>query len=169
MRFFRLTVLLLLLPALAACGSGPPPPPRLAAWFGAPAGGTATPVLVLRVLATEGLTAMTLTAPDGRSFQPVAFSLPDGPAEDDGPWRPGIGLGGSAGSGGDRNIGIGLSLPLGNPFARPKPGWRATQAEFRLGDADLAHYRDRPQDWLVELGFAGHDTRLPAPPVQAGP
>ncbi len=158
----RLFALILLLPlGLAACASDPPPPPRVAAWLGSQSGR-----VFIRVLAVEPVEAMELTAPDGRVFTPERLSAEQRPRSNDAPWRPGIGLGGSAGSSSGSDIGIGISLPMGNPFAREAPRASiASEAQFLLPAEVLALYRSRPQDWRLELLFPSRATGLQAPPL----
>lgn len=153
-----LTVLPLL---LAACASEPPPPPRAAAWLGSQSGR-----VFVRVLAVDPVEAMELTAPDGRVFTPEQLRSDRRTRSQDEPWRPGIGLGGSVGSSSGSDVGIGISLPMGNPFARETP--RAaigSEAQFLLPAEALASYRSRPQDWRLELLFPGRSTGIQAPPL----
>lgn len=161
-RLLTLSLLLPLLPVLlAGCASAPPPPPRVAAWLGSQSGR-----IFVRVLAVDPVDAMELTAPDGRVFAPENLRAEQRPRSNDESWRPGIGLGGSMGSSSGSDIGIGISLPMSNPFAREAPrGAIASEAQFMLPAEALASYRDRPQDWRLELQFPGRSTGLQAPPL----
>lgn len=156
----RLTALLLPLLLLAGCASQAPAPPRAAAWLGSQSGR-----LILRVVAEDALRSLALTAPDGRAFAPdrLDATQPDRTAL---PARPGVGIGGSAGSRGGSDVGIGISLPIANPFGREVTRPVASEAQFTLPPEALTLYRTRPQDWRLDLGLPGRAVSLPAPPLQ---
>lgn len=158
-RLHRVAALLLLPLLVTACASEPPP--RAAAWLGSQSGR-----VFVRVLAVDPVEAMELTAPDGRVFAPESLRAEQRPRSNDEPWRPGIGLGGSVGSGSGSDIGIGISLPMGNPFSRePRRAAIASEAQFPLPPEALEIYRNRPQDWRLELQFPGRSMGIQAPPL----
>lgn len=154
LRQFCLAGLLLV---LAACAS-PAEPPLLAAVELRP-----PDRLILRVSAAGALEQAELTAPDGRAFpaQSVILRLPPEAERDD--RRPGIVLGGSGGSSSGLDAGIGLSLPLKNPFAAERRRPIAAQAEFRLPPELLERYQADPKAWVVYLTFGNATRGIPGP------
>lgn len=170
---------LLLLLLLAACadtrgtsrpGSAPPPgPPPLAAaariegdWLG------------IRVRGPVAIEAASLIDPDGRAHGASRITFPAVPSGGGGGsdsesrvGRPSVVLGGSGGSSSGLDAGIGLSLPIQNPFSssRPqRPPMVLSQAEFTLPPPVLARYRaDRGQGWRLQLQHGGQGEILPAP------
>lgn len=122
--------------------------------------------LVLRISAEAPVDDAMLTAPDGRSFT-GRVAAPGANADSGGAWRPGIVLGGSGGSSSGMNAGIGLSLPLKNPFSSDKPARNyLSQAEFALPPEALARYRSDPRAWRLDLVLAGRDVSRPAPAIE---
>jgi hypothetical protein len=154
--FERLTLALLLALAAAACSAPATAPARVAVWQGETSG-----LLFMRVVAETPLRDARLTAPDGRKILAHRLGQPESAPATDGWGRPSVGVGGSAGSGGGFGTGIGLSFPIGGSGGTR--GGQAVQVEFALGPALMAQYRDRPQDWLLELNFGSRVVSLTPP------
>jgi len=145
---------------LAACSTPEPVPPRVAVWQGEQSGR-----LFMRVLSEQTLLDARLTTPDGKYLLTQPLTRPDSiqPNAPE-PWnRPTFGVGGAAGSNGGFGTGVGMSFPLGGGGGGSRPGAQATQAEFALTPQQLAQYRARPQDWLLELRFDNRIASMPAP------
>ncbi|WP_430396201.1 hypothetical protein [Ferrovibrio sp.] len=184
MRKFVLLLLPLLLPLLllAACAepaprqptgpsssaSPPPAPPPLAAaariegdWLG------------IRVRGPAAIESASLVDPDGRAHAASRITFPALSSSSSGETesrigRPSVVLGGSGGSSSGIDAGIGLSLPIQNPFSsssRPqRPPMVLSQAEFTLPPPVLARYRaDMGQGWRLRLSHGGQGEILPAP------
>ncbi len=181
MRKFALLLLPLLL--LAACSEPasrqptgpsssapppPPPPPPLAAaariegdWLG------------IRVRGPAAIQSASLVDPDGRAHAASRITFPALSSSGSGETesrvgRPSVVLGGSGGSSSGIDAGIGLSLPIQNPFSsssRPaRPPMVLSQAEFTLPAPVLARYRaDMGQGWRLRLSHGGQGEILPAP------
>lgn len=181
MRKFALLLLPLLL--LAACSEPasrqptgpsssapppPPPPPPLAAaariegdWLG------------IRVRGPAAIESASLVDPDGRAHAASRITFPALSSSSSGETesrvgRPRVVLGGSGGSSSGIDAGIGLSLPIQNPFSsssRPqRPPMVLSQAEFTLPAPVLARYRaDMGQGWRLRLSHGGQGEILPAP------
>lgn len=155
----RLAAILLIF-LLAAC-SAASPPPRVAAWVGEQSN-----LLFMRVISEEVLRDARLTAPGGATLLTQRLSTPgqSGGYENGGygVGRPSVGVGVGAGSSGSFGTGIGLSFPVLGGGGGRSSGW-STQAEFSLTPEQLASYRARPQDWLLELRFDKGIASMPAP------
>lgn len=147
--------------AVAGCSREPPPPPRASAWIGDQTGR-----LFIRVVAAEPLRAMELTAPDGRSFQPVQLISNGSDEAVNYSSRPGVGVFGGGGSSSGYGGGLSIDLPVRNPFGGPGNVYRSSQGQFQLPADALDSYRRRPQDWRLELSFDTAPASLPAPPPQ---
>lgn len=147
---------------LAACSNPNPPPPRAAAWVGEQSN-----LLFLRVIAEDVLRDARLTAPGGAIVLTQRLSTPgqSGGYSDGGysVGRPSVGVGVGAGSSGSFGTGIGLSFPVLGGGGATRPTGLSTQAEFNLTPEQLASYRARPQDWLLELRFDKGIAAMPAP------
>lgn len=157
--FASLWLLIPLLLGPAACSTPEPVPPRVAVWQGEQSG-----LLFMRVLSEQPLRDARLTAPDGKHVLTQRLSQPDSiqPTAPE-PWnRPTFGIGGAAGSNGGFGTGVGVSFPMGGGGGS-RPGALATQAEFALSTQQIAQYRARPQDWLLELRFDNRIASMPAP------
>lgn len=157
----RAALLLLLAVAVTACSSpATPAPPRVAVWQGESNG-----LLYLRVIAAEPLRDARLTAPDGRKILTQRLSQPESaPNDSEAGWgRPSVGIGGSGGSSSGMGAGIGLSFPVGSFGGGNRGGGLATQAEFALDAEQMAQYRARPKDWLLELRFDSRIASMAAP------
>ena len=158
---FRLAASLLIL-LLAACSNPNPPPPRVAAWVGEQSN-----LLFLRVISEDALRDARLTAPGGQTILTQRLSTPgqSGGYSDGGygVGRPTVGVGVGAGSSGSFGTGIGLSFPVLGGGGAPRSTGLSTQAEFNLTPEQLASYRARPQDWLLELRFDRGISSMPAP------
>ncbi len=148
---------------LTACASPAEPPLAASVELLAP------DRLILRVSAGQALEQAELTAPDGRAFQAQRLVVREPPEAErpsetgrDGR-RPGVILGGSGGSSSGLDAGIGLSLPLKNPFAAERKRPIAAQAEFRLPPELLERYRANPKAWLVYLTFGNATRSIPGP------
>jgi len=159
LRHLILPPLLLL---LAACADDAPRPQPVYASASLNERGA----LVLRISADAPVDDAMLTAPDGRSFT-GRISAPGAGADAGSSWRPGVVLGGSGGSSSGMNAGIGLSLPLKNPFASDRPARNfLSQAEFALPPEALSRYRADPRAWRLDLVLAGRDASRPAPAIE---
>ena len=157
----RLAACLLAAALLAAC-TNTPTPPRVAAWVGEQSN-----LLFMRVIGEEVLRDARLTAPGGQIILTQRLSSPEqagGYGNDGyGVGRPSVGVGVGAGSSGSFGTGIGLSFPVLGGGGAARPGGLSTQAEFNLTPEQLASYRARPQDWLLELRFDRRIASMPAP------
>ncbi len=151
----------------ASSASAPPPPLAAAAriegdWLG------------IRVRGPAAIETASLIDPDGRAHGASRITFPAVPGGNTGSsdtesrvGRPSVVLGGSGGSSSGLDAGIGLSLPIQNPFSssRPqRPPMVLSQAEFTLPPPVLARYRaDRGQGWRLQLSHGGQGEILPAP------
>jgi len=155
--------LFLLLPLLlqAACSPAPLPPPL------AVAASLQGEILMLRVLAPAAVEQADLTTPAGRMLAPERIRLPAVAADRDAPPRPSILLGGSAGSSSGVDAGIGLSMPMRNPFSRPRGRSVLSEVEFRLVPALLEAYRAAPESFSLYLAWGQESRVLPAPAAEA--
>ncbi len=145
-----------LLLLLTACSSPAAPPLAASAEL--------TPDrLILRVSAAEALQQAELSAPDGRVFAAERLVLREPPEPERDSRRPGVVLGGSGGSSSGMDAGIGLSLPLKNPFAAERKRPIAAQAEFRLPPDLLDRYRADPKAWMLHLSFGNSSRSIPGP------
>ncbi len=153
-------LLSLLLPLLLAGCAAPPPPPVSAAARQIDATG-----LEIRVSAPAPLEAAELTAPDGRVFAARRITTPGQSQEAPLVGRPSVVLGGSGGSSSGLDAGIGLSLPIRNPFSSGERARAyASQAEFSLPAEALARYREqRAQGWSLYLLYGNSSRSLAAP------
>ncbi len=155
----------LLVILLAACSHPNPPPPRVAAWMG-----ERTELLFMRVISQDALRDARLTAPGGQTILTQRLTTPgQGGGYDNGGYgvgRPTVGVGVGAGSSGSFGTGIGLSFPVLGGGGAPRPSGFSTQVEFDLTPEQLASYRARPQDWLLELRFDTGIASMPAPALQ---
>lgn len=142
---------------LAACSSPAEPPLAASAELQPP------DKLILRVSAATALEQAELTAPDGRAFPAQRLVLREPPQPEQDNRRPGVILGGSGGSSSGMDAGIGLSLPLKNPFAAERKRPIAAQAEFRLPPDLLDRYRADPKAWMVYLTFGNATRGIPGP------
>lgn len=161
----RRAALLFLLPLAAAllpggCTPSNPPPPRVAAWVGEQSN-----LLFMRVISEDVLRDARLTAPGGQTVLTQRLTTPEqsGGYADGGFGRPSVGVGVGAGSSGSFGTGIGLSFPVMSGGGGARASGLSTQAEFSLTPEQLASYRARPQDWLLELRFDKGITSMPAP------
>lgn len=147
---------------LAACSNPAPAPPRVAAWVGEQSN-----LVFLRVISEEVLRDARLTAPGGHTILTQRLSTPgQSGGYNDGGYgvgRPTVGVGVGAGSSGSFGTGIGLSFPVLGGGGAPRTSGLSTQAEFDLTPEQLASYRARPQDWLLELRFDNRIAGMPAP------
>lgn len=160
MTFRSVFASLSLLAVLTACTTPEPTPPRVAVWQGEQTG-----MLFMRVLSEQPLRDARLTTPDGKHVLTQRLTTPDSiqPNTPE-PWnRPTIGVGGAAGSNGGFGTGVGISFPINTGAGASRPGALATQAEFALTPQQIAQYRAKPQDWLLELRFDGRIASMPAP------
>lgn len=158
----RLAASLLVAFLLAACSNPRPVPPRVAVWQGEQSG-----LLFMRVLSDEILRDARLTAPGGQTILTQRLATPEQAAGGygNGVGAPSVGVGVGAGSSGGFGTGIGLSFPVLGGGGAPRATGLSTQAEFPLTPEQLASYRARPQDWLLELRFDTRIASLPAPPL----
>jgi len=145
---------------LAACASPAEPPLAASVELQPP------DLLILRISAGEALEQAELTAPDGRAFPARRLVLRQPPEAERDDRRPGIILGGSGGSSSGLDAGIGLSLPLKNPFSAARKRPLAAQAEFRLPPELLERYRADPKAWTVYLTFGNATRGIPGPAVE---
>ncbi len=149
-----------LLLLLTGCAEAPPPPVSASARL---LDGTR---LEIRVSSPAPLDAAELTAPDGRGFIAQLIET-QGMRDQEGAsiGRPSVVVGGSGGSSSGLDAGIGLSLPIRNPFssgARQRP--YASRAEFFLPAALLAQYRDTgAAGWELFLAYGNSSRSLTAP------
>lgn len=160
MTFRNVFASLSLVAALAACSTPEPTPPRVAVWQGETSG-----VLFMRVLSEQPLRDARLVTPDGKQVLTQRLTQPESmqPNAPE-PWnRPTFGIGGAAGSNGGFGTGLGVSFPMGGGGGGSRPGALATQAEFALTTQQIAQYRAKPQDWLLELRFDTRIASMPAP------
>ena len=158
---FRSVLAILSLVILAACSKPEPAPPRVAVWQGEQSG-----LLFMRVIAEQPLRDARLTMPDGRHILTQRLTQPEtlqsGSAD---PWnRPTVGVGGSAGSSGGFGTGVGITFPFGGGGGGSRSAiGQSTQAEFALTQEQIAQYRARPKDWVLELRFDTRIASMPAP------
>lgn len=157
-----LTLLPLFLP-LVSCSPAPVPPPL------AVAASLQGEILVLRVLAPAAVEQADLTTPAGRMLAPERIRMPSVAADRDAAPRPSILLGGSAGSGSGVDAGIGLSMPMRNPFSRPRGRSVLSEVEFRLAPALLEAYRAAPEGFSLYLAWGQESRVLPAPAAETAP
>jgi len=145
---------------LAACSKPEPVPPRVAVWQGETSG-----VLFMRVLSEQPLRDARLLTPEGKQVLTQRLTTPDSiqPAANESWNRPTFGIGGAAGSNGGFGTGVGVSFPINTGSGSSRPGALATQAEFALTTQQIAQYRAKPQDWLLELRFDTRIASMPAP------
>lgn len=145
---------------LGGCTPSNPPPPRVAAWVG-----EQSSLLFMRVISDDVLRDARLTAPGGQTILTQRLSTPEqsGGYADGAYGRPSVGVGVGAGSSGSFGTGIGLSFPMMGGGGAARSTGLSTQAEFSLTPEQLASYRARPQDWLLELRFDKDIASMPAP------
>lgn len=158
-------LLQLVLPLLLLVGCAEPPPPPLVSAAARQIDATR---LEIRTSTPAPLEAAELTAPDGRVFAARRITAPGQNQEAPMVGRPSVVLGGSGGSSSGLDAGIGLSLPIRNPFSsgeRARPF--ASQAEFSLPAEALARYRDQQAaGWTLYLLYGNSSRSLAAPPVE---
>lgn len=156
-------ILFFALLAMVGCAAAPPAPPlAVAASLRGP------DLLLLRVSAPADLVTADLTTPEGRVIVPQRI-IPVPPARPPGEApRPSILLGGSAGSSSGVDAGVGLSLPMRNPFLRSRGQPVLSEVEFPLPAALLAAYRARPQDFQLYLAWGQDSRQIPAPALDPG-
>lgn len=154
----HLLAFLLLLLGISACAAPPPP-------LGATARVDDAGRLLLRISAPAPLQDAELTAPDGRAFPARRIVAPSLRAPDD--YRPGVFVGGSGGSSSGIDTGIGISLPVRNPFGTPASRGYVSEAEFALPAEALARYKADAAAWFLSIAFGNERRELKAPPVGA--
>ncbi len=146
---------------LAACAA--PPPPAVTATARIEAGW-----LGIRVSAPAPLDQAELTAPDGRAFAARRIQAPGVAVRtEEVVGRPSVLIGGSGGSSSGLDAGIGLSIPLKNPFGGgERQRAYVSQADFELPAEALESYRDsNGQGWALLIQFGNSSRSLAAPPL----